>query len=486
MFLLKFSGFGPAWVALTTVSLSVTAILRRVAAVESRTAVIRDDASLWSMQNCLGLEVRKLDLSKWPRLTDDGVAALSPLAGSLVELNLSNCLLVTQKGVETLNKIRCLQRLLLVGCIGLASPPTNTRPQGYPSRPVEVLNPASDSFALAGSLIALDFSNCTSLNYRTREWVSTLTSLEALSLNDVFGVTTEGLLCFAALPRLIKLMLARDTTDDGLRALTPLRGSLKSLNLYGLKSITAEGLASIANLTSLTQLVATRCSGVCDESLVLLSESRHVRANMRVFHARDCVGVTGQGLRELSKWAGLEILDLSSCGRITDAGLENISQLHKLTTLLLANVSLITDIGLVSLSGIVALTSLDLARNSNITDKGLESLSQLPVLSSLRLPCCTKVTDLGLQSLTRNAGTLTTLNVSHNTNFTQAGMRHLAQLSALQDLSLMSCWNLKVEDVALFTPPPRLRYLAIEGCTHLTPDFVARLRSEHPSLSVRF
>ncbi len=185
-----------------------------------------------------------------------------------------------------------------------------------------------------------------------------LRSLSKLMLNGT-KITDAGLLSLAELPiqklslgrtqvtdiglatlhafKLEELSLYRNTniTDAGMRNLDT-QASLQKLNLRGVK-ITAEGLACLQHMPSLTELNAS-------------------------------LAMNDAGMAHLKNLTSLKRLGLYSNPEITDAGIAHLRQLKSLQSLSL-QFTKISDKGLAHLEDLPALRFLDV-RGTQVTDSG--------------------------------------------------------------------------------------------------------------------
>ena len=93
-------------------------------------------------------------------------------------------------------------------------------------------------------------------------------------------------------------------TDNVMHALCGRLPALAYLDLYGVKSLTSDGLRAVGGLTALT-----------------------------VLNLGACANVTYMVLRELRGLTSLTWLNLEFCSHVTDVGLQHLTSLTALTTL---------------------------------------------------------------------------------------------------------------------------------------------------------
>jgi Leucine-rich repeat (LRR) protein len=173
------------------------------------------------------------------------------------------------------------------------------------------------------------------------------------------------------------LRLFDGVTDEAMHALCGRLPALTYLNLWEVKSLTADGLRAVGGLTTLTYLELTECSGVTN---AVLRELRGLTAltELVLYHCSD---VTDVGLRELRGLTKLTTLDLHDSSHVTDVGLRELRELTALTTLALSYCTKVTNVGLQNLTSLTALTKLYLYDTST-TQAGRNALkAALPALT---------------------------------------------------------------------------------------------------------
>ncbi|MCZ6651739.1 MAG: hypothetical protein O7D91_01750 [Planctomycetota bacterium] len=100
--------------------------------------------------------------------------------------------------------------------------------------------------------------------------------------------------------------------------------------------------------------------------------------------------------------------------------------------------------------------------STKITDAGLEHIAALTALQSLILDNCAQITDAGLEhiaALTR----LQSLSLDHCTQITDAGLRQVANLTGLQYLSLIRCKQITKSGWQYLSALTGLRSLSLGG-----------------------
>jgi hypothetical protein len=127
-----------------------------------------------------------------------------------------------------------------------------------------------------------------------------------------------------------RLRLCNGVTDEVMHALCGRLPALKTLHLYGVKSLTADGLLAVGGLTALTYLDLCDCK-VTD---AVLRELRGLTELSSLWLYR-CKLVTDVGVRELRDLTALRTLNLNGCTHVTDAGLQHLMSLTALSHLYL-------------------------------------------------------------------------------------------------------------------------------------------------------
>ena len=147
------------------------------------------------------------------------------------------------------------------------------------------------------------------------------------------------------------LQLRNGVTDEVMHALCGRLPALKTLNLYGVTSLTAGGLRAVGGLTALTYLDLNGCN------------------------------VTDAVLRELRDLTSLSRLSLFGCTLVTDVGVRELRDLTAITTLYLYGFTHVTDVGLQHCKSLTALSCVFL-HGTSTTQAGRNALkAALPALT---------------------------------------------------------------------------------------------------------
>ncbi len=217
-------------------------------------------------------------------------------------------------------------------------------------------------------------------------WIEMLASdlrgqdLAGLRLTLADGVTDKGLESLALLSGFERLALFADSrvTERGILAIARLEGLL-DLYLNGVW-LGSSGLHWIANLERLVALHLQDCVGWSGESIRDLSSHESLTI-LRIGSAFDRVDLRDEHLSPLRSLPNLRRLSLRNC-LLSDAGMRTLGQLTQLRKLELPNE--ITDQGIGHLTGLCRLEVLDLS-DTSCSDEGLDVLSAFPRLRVLHL-----------------------------------------------------------------------------------------------------
>ncbi|GMH40293.1 hypothetical protein BSKO_08197 [Bryopsis sp. KO-2023] len=195
------------------------------------------------------------------------------------------------------------------------------------------------------------------------------------------------------------------------------------------------------------------------------------------------VGMTGDGLRRLSKLANLEELSLGSRLQVHGGDLSSLQPLTSLTSLELEGCVTLGNVGLRYIGKLVNLRDVSIgvhkglaAITQSISYKGLLCMGALPKLKSLQLSGCESVQDRDVEGLWRSPQ-LETLRLQRLSELTDEGISSLSRIASLTSLSLLKCPNVSDESVAGLACLPRLRVLRLGDCWRVSDAVVGHLAS---------
>jgi hypothetical protein len=210
---------------------------------------------------------------------------------------------------------------------------------------------------------------------------------------------------------------------------SPLAGALASRPLYG---YTLAKPGENALLVTVPQRVLTP-EGLLPVAVLNRLRSQQFPVVVNLAGTR----VSDAGLRQLGGVKRPMGLNLELCGRLTDGGLEGLGRLPNLRVLFLTGTGVSAE-GLRPLASLKTLSALDLEVCESIGDAACEVLGGMPQLRALVLKKTgfepTHITDAGVKHLGRLTA-LESLSLYGN-RITDRGLAHLAGLSRLRELDL--------------------------------------------------
>ena len=288
------------------------------------------------------------------------------------KLDLSQCDLVTDKGLEYLQNLFYIEELSLGWCRRITDKGIDIlTSQPHRGEYLESLSLARSRISDTGieylirlsSLLALDLNGCSSISSGTLG--STLSNLKYLETLDV-----------SYCPHIIR---------------SSWQGKIKSLRSLDLcyAGVKNSHLSRLSKLPSLEELNLDSCP-VGDWSLAHLADN-DVVPNLKSLDLAD-TDVTDRGLVHISKMKKLEHLSLFYC-EISNAGLRHLSQMQSLLVLNLDSRD-IGDSGMFFLQNLKNLKCLDVF-SGRITSNGCAHIGKIKTLESLEL-CGGGVGDLGV------------------------------------------------------------------------------------------
>ncbi|HEX4454907.1 MAG TPA: DUF6714 family protein [Kofleriaceae bacterium] len=197
-------------------------------------------------------------------------------------------------------------------------------------------------------------------------------TIERVSLSNT-KVTDTELVALRELPALRELDLGGTAITDAGLAEVGAATTLEILDLSRCKCLTAVGLAHLANLQQLAELIVPNCE--LDDTAVQALAPLHLR-RLEATHARRVTDV-GWAALDVSRLERLDMYGVDATdpllARIGDAG-----RLRKLTA------KLVTDAGLLALAR-TPVVELDIGASAELTATGLAALAQVPTLRELGL-----------------------------------------------------------------------------------------------------
>jgi hypothetical protein len=177
----------------------------------------------------------------------------------------------------------------------------------------------------------------------------------------------------------------------------------------------------------------------CVESLVLCGTRQVAKASKMPYVKQVTIqeSATPELIEAISHMALLTKLELRHMPRPDSVGprvYESLQLLTGLKSLIMTNIESLTDNQATKLLPMTHLTSCEFAHCSHLSTGTLQVLAQLPALQSLTLKGCYRVGDEGLKAFLSGCAPLTQLHILGWCPVTPAGLRSLSELRTLKDL----------------------------------------------------
>ncbi|KAH7688541.1 RNI-like protein [Dioscorea alata] len=351
-----------------------------------------------------------IHLGGYPGVRDSWMNVIASQGESLISLDIS-CSIVTDRGLVLLKDCFGLRNLALNYCYQISD-----RGLGFMSSLTK--------------LKSLNIKYCNSVTDEDMEHLSGFTSLLQLNLNRC-GLSDVGCQKLSALIQLKDLNLGYNGITNA--CLMNLKGliNLESLNLESCQ-ISSEGLLSIKGLTSLRTL---ELSETRVEALSHLSGLRNLE-NLNL----SCTSVNENSLTALSTLTSLKSLNLGHLVT-SDEGLRFLSSFMNLQSLEISD-GFLNDAGTRSIKDLTSLKLLNLSYNFGITDVTLGRISGIAIkihsinYSSFLVSRCLFCSLILYFATSAGLTALCLLNLTYNTDITDAGLCHLTPLKNLRSLYL--------------------------------------------------
>lgn len=338
------------------------------------------DKGLKALSNLPNLAV--LNCSHCRHVSDQGMIGLMGLS-NLHTLKISDCDQITDRGVEAIGSLSSLTALHAVMERTLEQQKTNESLRIIGSKLLKLATlkiSFSEHMTISGVRGFLNLHHLQEL-ILGRVCLSTdelfpllgnIQSLEVLKIVSWGGISAEGLMHLTNLSNLRVLGLKATTTeaqipDSAVEALANL-ANLKELSIWGFREITGDTLQCLINLeklrlihcpsldstamASLVHMPKLRClslsanPGIKDEGVALMAEATSLETIMLC----DCMNITGRTLGSLSQVTNLKTLTVSFCQKLCDEGMEAIANISTLTDLNVTMCQHLTDRGILALA----------------------------------------------------------------------------------------------------------------------------------------
>jgi hypothetical protein len=414
-------------------------------------------------------QITRLDLDGCNRVTDAGLAHLDRLS-QLEELNLSGWhSRITDSGLAVLRSLKKLRRFDMawpqrVTDAGMANLQDCSELESVTLMGTRTGDGAIRALADTPRLRRLFAGNTVTdaglalLKHvpRFKSWSGeapeySLLGFDAgptyLGIDGTFSAT--GLRGLAGLDGLFALNLSWSGSDmhsDGLAALS----ALANLGFVAINGDRCDDAAfrQLGGLPRLRMLLAQE-PVASDEGFVALGRSR----SLEYLWGRECPNMTGRGFAALTAMPSLRGLAVS-CKFVDDSALATLAQSPTLTALMPMDV---TDEGFRHVGRCAALQDLWCMYCADTGDAATEHIRNLTLRSYYAGG--TQITDRSLEVL-GGMDSLERLQFHDCRRITNAGMRHLAALPSLREVTLEYNRNITRTGAAVFPPRVRVKYEA--------------------------
>lgn len=234
---------------------------------------------------------------------------------------------------------------------------------------------------------ALKLDCCSNVDDSCIRIISEMTSLEYLhidSFNSNFKITDEGFRQLHKLKNLKYLVLNNVYISDAtLKEISSLK-SLQEVSLRNCPYITNQGIESLQLLPNLTSLSLSNCDRITE----LNSEMFLTFPKLTELSLFDFSQTSSVSLQNLTKAPYLKTLILFNISGLNDRSIDFDNQSSKLEYVLLSNCPLITDVGLKQISKLNNLKFLTIVNCPLITDSSIVFLKTAnPNISFLLMDC---------------------------------------------------------------------------------------------------
>ncbi|KAH9157475.1 hypothetical protein AeRB84_000674 [Aphanomyces euteiches] len=410
---------------------------------------------------CTGIEL--LDLSDIHHLTDESLKAISKTCSNLKAIYLTRCSLITDMGIEYLEKCQDVREIIVNYCgkltddslMSIATHMRLTRVEAAFCLQFSAFNSFCQA-TISSALTTLDLSGCRRL------------SDEALmSIGTKFTRLTY-----------LNLAYCDKITHRGIWAITHNCLELTYLNMEDMHLATdivftfdkgGDGRESVAKvvLSKLSKIVLANCTKLTDTGIGYLL---HRARTMTSIDISGC-NLTDQGVKHLTtsifngSVIGEQIreLDLSYCMSLTSESLCYIrDRCKQLVSLYLTGCVLLQDVEMVGLiKSCSKISVLGLGFCRELTDNVLITIADCLWLEALYINRCSKFTDVGVCALASQCTGLQSLNLS--------GCKRLTD-SSIQSLN-ESCMKLIQLDVTF--------------CPHVSKSVLSKFKTNRVRMDLR-
>ncbi len=403
--------------------------------------------------------VTRLDLEGSRPLTDAGLAVLARMP-QLRELDLSGCT-ITDRGLAVLRSLPELRRFHLRWHGGISDAGVAHLASCNQLESVDLMGSATGD----GAIRAL--TNKPNLRRFKSGRLVTDAGLAHLREFPVFRTWRGGELSYSLMsaePGPNQLLLDGPFTDEGVAGLATLDGLFGLSFFWHTPAITPAALAPLVRLPNLGFLA---CEGaLCDDAAMRIIGTM---PHLRMLIAQGTVA-SDDGFAALSRSQTLEYLWGRECPNLTGPGFVALSRMPSLRGLGVSCKRVDDD----ALSALPRFASLRELMPMDVQDDGFRHIGQCASLEALWCMYCRDTTDAATEHI-RSSGLKT-----YYAGKTQITDRSLEILSAMDSLERLTFWETQhITDAGVrrLARLPHLRELSLEGLPHVTanvlPEFPA-------------
>ncbi|CAA6654680.1 unnamed protein product [Spirodela intermedia] len=401
--------------------------------------------------------LRALSLRWCLGVTDLAVGLVAVKCKEIRSLDISY-VQVTGQCLQPILQLKNLQDLSLEGCRGIDDESLATIQQKCKSlvtlnlsnsRHVGYLGFSSLSRG-AVHLRELILSHCGTVSHSLANSLQKFSRLQSLQLDgcrfSTYGLKVVANSCSSL--RELSFSKCLGVTDEDLSLISEKNKDLQKLDITCCREITALSIDNISrSCPSLRSLKMESCSQVSREAFPLIGE------RCRFLEELDLTDneLDDEGLKAISRCRGLLALRIGLCLNIDDEGLTHIGMhCQNLQEIDLYRSVRISDKGVVAVAqGCPGLQMINLSYCEEITDSSLISLSKCSKMNTVEIRGCPQISSNGLSVIAAGCRQLFKLDVKKCFQINDAGMIPLACLSRnLREINLSYC---SVTDMGLLT-----------------------------------
>ncbi|XP_077194195.1 F-box and leucine-rich repeat protein 13 isoform X2 [Paroedura picta] len=305
----------------------------------------------------------------------------------------------------------------------------------------------------------------------------------------------------------------KDKMWDGIGAniLLKWRASVVHLNLHGCVTLQWLTFKSIAQCRNLQTLNVSKCQGLNDELMRLVSEGCPALLHLNLSHT----DITNGTLRLLSRsFSNLQYLNLAYCRKFTDKGLQYLGSgrgCHKLISLDLSGCLQISVDGFKNIakscSGIQHLTindmptltdrciqalvgkcqkiiSIEFNEAPHVSDIAFKALAECQLVK-IKIEGSNRITDLSFKLMNKHWPSLDRICMPDCQKITDTGLKLIAPLANIAVLNLSDCMRISDAGIKSFVEGfagLKIRELTLANCSNITDGSLIKIAQRCTSL----